>query len=200
LTDRHQRRLSDSNNYVTRGHLPAQNPGRPVRELPAYDRRGDRLNQGHRDRRRADRKPGNVINIPSQTGDRPTGGRGLYGLSNTAINGLTWRMAWEYAQHGIRVNAISTDATETFEIRKDARIYGEKYYERRGGAQRVGLVSSDRSARATPRHYRRGPLPCQRSRGVRRRHHPPCQRRRQSARATGPQRVKGTVIQPNSFI
>jgi 3-oxoacyl-[acyl-carrier protein] reductase len=50
----------------------------------------------------------------------------LYGLSNTAINGLTWRIAWEYAQHGIRVNAISIDATETFELRKDARIYGEK--------------------------------------------------------------------------
>lgn len=69
---------------------------------------------------------GNIINITSQTGDRRTGGRGLYGLSNTAINGLTWRMAWDYAQHGIRVNAVSTDATETYQLRKDAQAYAEE--------------------------------------------------------------------------
>jgi NAD(P)-dependent dehydrogenase (short-subunit alcohol dehydrogenase family) len=63
---------------------------------------------------------GNVINVTSQTGDRRCGGRGLYGASNTAINGLTWRMAYDYAQHGIRVNAVSTDATETYQLRYEA--------------------------------------------------------------------------------
>lgn len=65
---------------------------------------------------------GNVINITSQTGDRRCGGRGLYGTSNTAINGLTWRMAYDYAQHGIRVNAVSTDATETYQLRYEAEL------------------------------------------------------------------------------
>jgi NAD(P)-dependent dehydrogenase (short-subunit alcohol dehydrogenase family) len=63
---------------------------------------------------------GNIINVTSQTGDRRCGGRGLYGTSNTAINGLTWRMAYDYAQHGIRVNAVSTDVTETYQLRYEA--------------------------------------------------------------------------------
>jgi 3-oxoacyl-[acyl-carrier protein] reductase len=65
---------------------------------------------------------GNIINVTSQTGDRRCGGRGLYGTSKTAINGLTWRMAYDYAHHGIRVNAISTDATDTYQLRKEAEI------------------------------------------------------------------------------
>ena len=63
---------------------------------------------------------GNIINHTSQTGDRRTGGRGLYGISKTSINGLTWRMAHEYSSHGIRVNAISTAATETYQLRYEA--------------------------------------------------------------------------------
>jgi NAD(P)-dependent dehydrogenase (short-subunit alcohol dehydrogenase family) len=73
---------------------------------------------------------GNIINVTSQTGDRRTGGRGLYGISNTAINGLTWRMAWDYAHHGIRVNAISTDATETYQLRYEAEMQAESDPER----------------------------------------------------------------------
>ena len=69
---------------------------------------------------------GNVINVTSQTGDRRCGGRGLYGTSNTAINGLTWRMAHDYAKEGIRVNAVSTDVTETYQLRYEAeRIAAE---------------------------------------------------------------------------
>lgn len=73
---------------------------------------------------------GNVINITSQTGDRRTGGRGLYGISNTAVNGLTWRMAWDYAQEGIRVNAISTDATNTYQLRHEAELLAAEDPER----------------------------------------------------------------------
>ena len=63
---------------------------------------------------------GSIVNVTSQTGDRRCGGRGLYGISNTAINGLTWRMAHDYARHGIRVNAVSTDVTETYQLRYEA--------------------------------------------------------------------------------
>ena len=68
---------------------------------------------------------GTIVNVTSQTGDRRTGNRGLYGVSNTAINGLTWRMAGELAEHGIRMNAVSTDLTETRQVRLEARLEGE---------------------------------------------------------------------------
>jgi len=68
---------------------------------------------------------GNVVNVTSQTGDRRTGPRGLYGVSNTAVNGLTWRMAVDYADHGIRVNAVSTDATRSYQLRLEAERVAE---------------------------------------------------------------------------
>ena len=68
---------------------------------------------------------GNIVNHSSQTGDRRTGGRGLYGISKTSINGLTWRMAHDYAEHGIRVNAISTDVTDTYQLRYEAELIAE---------------------------------------------------------------------------
>lgn len=63
---------------------------------------------------------GSIVNVTSQTGDRRTGGRGIYGVSNTALNGLTWRMAHDLAQDGIRMNAVSTDVTETRQLRYEA--------------------------------------------------------------------------------
>jgi NAD(P)-dependent dehydrogenase (short-subunit alcohol dehydrogenase family) len=63
---------------------------------------------------------GSIINHTSQAGDRRTGTFGLYGISKTSINGLTWRMAQELAEHGIRMNAISTDVTETAQLRYEA--------------------------------------------------------------------------------
>lgn len=65
---------------------------------------------------------GAIVNVTSQTGDRRTGDRGIYGASNTAVNGLTWRMAGELAEHGIRMNAVSTDLTETRQVRLEARL------------------------------------------------------------------------------
>lgn len=62
---------------------------------------------------------GSIVNITSQTGDRRAGGRGLYGVSNTAINGLTWRMAHDLAEHGICMNAVSTAATDSHQLRKE---------------------------------------------------------------------------------
>lgn len=65
---------------------------------------------------------GCIINVTSQTGDRRAGNRGLYGVSNTAVNGLTWRMAGELAEHGIRMNAVSTDVTESRQLRTEAEL------------------------------------------------------------------------------
>ena len=63
---------------------------------------------------------GSIVNHTSQAGDRRTGPFGLYGISKTSINGLTWRMAQELAEHGIRMNAVSTDVTETAQLRYEA--------------------------------------------------------------------------------
>lgn len=63
---------------------------------------------------------GSIVNVTSQTGDRRTGGRGLYGASKTAVNGLTWRMGHELAENGIRMNAVSTDVTDSRRLRREA--------------------------------------------------------------------------------
>jgi NAD(P)-dependent dehydrogenase (short-subunit alcohol dehydrogenase family) len=68
---------------------------------------------------------GRIVNITSQTGDRRTGNRGLYGVSNTAVNGFTYRMAGELAEDGIRMNAVSTDLTETSQVRYEAKLAAE---------------------------------------------------------------------------
>jgi NAD(P)-dependent dehydrogenase (short-subunit alcohol dehydrogenase family) len=68
---------------------------------------------------------GSIVNHTSQTGDRRTGRRGFYGISKTAVNGLTWRMAHELAEHGIRMNAISTDVTETYQLHYEAETIAE---------------------------------------------------------------------------
>lgn len=65
---------------------------------------------------------GCIVNVTSQTGDRRTGNRGLYGVSNTAVNGVTWRMAGELASHGIRMNAVSTDVTESRQVWTEAEL------------------------------------------------------------------------------
>lgn len=63
---------------------------------------------------------GAIVNVSSQTGDRRSGRGRLYSVSNTAVNGLTWRMAHELAQDGIRMNAVSTDVTRTSQVRYQA--------------------------------------------------------------------------------
>lgn len=68
---------------------------------------------------------GNIVNVTSQTGDRRSGPRGLYGVSNSSVNGLTWRMAHDLASHGIRMNAVSTDLTETYQSRWEAEREAE---------------------------------------------------------------------------
>lgn len=73
---------------------------------------------------------GSIVNVTSQTGDRRAGGRGLYGVSNTAVNGLTWRLAHDFAEHGIRVNAVSTDVTESAQLRFEAEEIADGFEDR----------------------------------------------------------------------
>ncbi len=63
-------------------------------------------------------RPGSIVNITSQAGERHGAGHGIYGISKAAQNGLTWRMAHDLAGHGIRVNAVSTSQTDSYQLRK----------------------------------------------------------------------------------
>jgi NAD(P)-dependent dehydrogenase (short-subunit alcohol dehydrogenase family) len=62
---------------------------------------------------------GSIVNVTSQAGERHGAGHGLYGVSKAAQSGLTWRMAHDLAEHGIRVNAVSTAQTDTYQLRKN---------------------------------------------------------------------------------
>lgn len=74
---------------------------------------------------------GSIVNLTSQTGDRRTGNRGLYGTTKTAINGQTWRFAGELAEHGIRMNAVSTDVTDSYQLRWEAEQMADEESEDR---------------------------------------------------------------------
>lgn len=63
-------------------------------------------------------REGSIVNVTSQAGERHGADHGLYGVSKAAQNGLTWRMAHDLADHGIRVNAVSTSMTDTYQLRK----------------------------------------------------------------------------------
>lgn len=63
-------------------------------------------------------RPGAIVNVTSQAGERHGAGHGIYGISKAAQNGLTWRMAHDLADHGIRVNAVSTSQTDSYQLRK----------------------------------------------------------------------------------
>lgn len=54
---------------------------------------------------------GNIINISSISGTRPTMNRVAHASGKAALNMLTQTMALELAQHGIRVNAIAPGYT-----------------------------------------------------------------------------------------
>jgi NAD(P)-dependent dehydrogenase (short-subunit alcohol dehydrogenase family) len=63
-------------------------------------------------------REGCIVNVTSQAGERHGHGHGLYGVSKAAQNGLTWRLAFDLAPHGIRVNAVSTSQTDSYQLRK----------------------------------------------------------------------------------
>lgn len=67
--------------------------------------------------RRAGR--GSILNVTSSVGDEPRAGWGIYAVSKWALEGLTWNLALEEADRGIRVNAVNPGGMRT-EMRRDA--------------------------------------------------------------------------------
>jgi NAD(P)-dependent dehydrogenase (short-subunit alcohol dehydrogenase family) len=60
-----------------------------------------------------EKKPGAIVNISSIGGQHPYGGAGPYSAIKAGITLLTEQMALEWAQHGIRVNAVAPGTIET---------------------------------------------------------------------------------------
>jgi len=58
-------------------------------------------------------KPGAIVNISSIGGQHPYGGAGSYSAAKAGIILLTEQMALEWAQYGIRVNAVAPGTIET---------------------------------------------------------------------------------------
>lgn len=58
-------------------------------------------------------RPGSIINLASTHGVVGLAGRSVYGISKGAIIQMTRMLAIEWAQHGIRVNAIAPGTVET---------------------------------------------------------------------------------------
>ena len=60
-----------------------------------------------------DKRPGAIVNISSIGGQHPYGGAGPYSTVKAGIVLLTEQMALEWAQYGIRVNAVAPGTIET---------------------------------------------------------------------------------------
>lgn len=56
---------------------------------------------------------GNIVNVSSAVGHKPSPGAGHYAASKAALESLTYSWALELAPQGIRVNAIAPGPTET---------------------------------------------------------------------------------------
>lgn len=74
-----------------------------------------------------DARPGCIVNISSDAGRRGTVGQVNYGAAKAGLNGLTMSAAREWANFGIRVNAVAFGVVETpmTEV-----IRGEKFRDR----------------------------------------------------------------------
>ena len=75
-------------------------------------------------------KGGSIINMTSQAGHRALRDRTVYSSSKFGLEGLTRAMAFELAEHNIRVNAVAPTFVETplakqFLANKDFRDYVE---------------------------------------------------------------------------
>jgi len=66
---------------------------------------------------RASDREGSIVNVTSAAGERTAGTHGLYGVSKATMTALTWRLAADLAPDGIRVNAVSTSMTDSYQLR-----------------------------------------------------------------------------------
>lgn len=62
---------------------------------------------------------GSIINVSSGVGDRPRAGWGAYAVSKAALEALTWNLALEERETGIRANVVDPGAMRT-EMRRAA--------------------------------------------------------------------------------
>ena len=63
-----------------------------------------------------ERQSGVIVNVSTIEAFRGIPTRAVYAAFKAGITGLTKSLALEYAQHGIRVNAIAPDVTETLQV------------------------------------------------------------------------------------
>jgi len=59
---------------------------------------------------------GNIVNVSTIEAFRAIPTRAVYSAFKAAITGFTRSLAVEYARHGVRVNAIAPDVTETLQV------------------------------------------------------------------------------------
>ncbi|MBW3554938.1 MAG: SDR family oxidoreductase [Gemmatimonadetes bacterium] len=62
---------------------------------------------------------GSIINVSSGVGDRPRPGWGAYAVSKAALEALTWNLAVEERETGVRANAVDPGAMRT-DMRRSA--------------------------------------------------------------------------------
>lgn len=62
---------------------------------------------------------GSIINVSSGVGDRPRPGWGAYAVSKAALEALTWNLAVEERETGVRANVVDPGAMRT-EMRRSA--------------------------------------------------------------------------------
>jgi 2-hydroxycyclohexanecarboxyl-CoA dehydrogenase len=64
---------------------------------------------------------GNIVNVSSQHAVHPRAGMGQYDVAKAGIVSMTRTLAWEEADHGVRVNAVCPGLTLTpFHVRRAA--------------------------------------------------------------------------------
>ena len=93
---------------------------------------------------------GNIVNIASAAGLRPTRHRAAYGASKAAVVLLTRSMALDYARQGVRVNAVCPAFVET-DLNREwvAALRGHGGYETLLRSHPLGLGEPDDVAYAT---------------------------------------------------
>jgi NAD(P)-dependent dehydrogenase (short-subunit alcohol dehydrogenase family) len=74
-------------------------------------------------------RPGCIINMGSTHGLVGMAGRSTYGISKAAISHMTRMLAIEWAEHGIRVNAIAPGRVDSKSPQRAATSGDTKYLE-----------------------------------------------------------------------